>query len=857
MSKNARGTAPQEQAFDHLAASKETLYGHLGTSEKGLSSSEAEARLAKHGLNEIAARDKRNALSIFISQLTSPLVVILIIASVIAGFLGDPTDTAIILAIVGINAVLGFYQEFKSEKALAELKKYISFKAKVLRGGEEIEVDVKDVVPGDIVFLEIGDVVPADIRLIEAHELATNESSITGESLPVNKDAAPLSVKNALPSQQSNMAFMGTVVSNGVGKGIVVATGEKTEFGKTANILSAKEPPTDFQTSINKFGSFLIKIILILTIVVFASNALLGKGILESFLFALALAVGITPELLPIIITISLSSGAMHLAKKKVVVKRLVAIEDLGNIDILCTDKTGTLTENKVELEGYSSADGKISSSVLKYALLCNSAIVEKGKVEGNVIDAAVWEHPASKGIDLSKYRKIEDVEFDYVRRRMGVVVEAAKKRTYICKGAPESVLAVCDYVEEGGKRVSIKAHAEELQKRFEELSSRGFRVVAVASKEVGAKKDYSPADEAGLTFNGFLSFLDPPKGSAIHALKSFKKLGVELKLLTGDNELVAKEVCREVGLEVRGRVFTGAELEKMADAQFAKAIFENNVFARVTPEQKYKIVEGLTKQGHIVGFLGDGVNDAPALRVADVGITVDSAVDVAKDSADIILLQKGLMVIAEGIKEGRKTFGNIMKYVLNTISANFGNMFSMVISSMAIPFIPLLPSQILLNNLISDGPLTTISTDNVDEDYLHKPKKWNIRAISHFMVFFGLISTIFDLTTMALMWFLTNGNAALFRTAWFLESVLSEIIITFAIRTRRDFWKSHPSRALLYSSIIGILLSVGIIYPPFGGLFQFEALSLQMLGAIALILLAYFILAERAKRFFYRKYEL
>jgi len=857
MAENSYKYVRKPWEFDYIGATKEELFKRYGTSEKGLSHDDATKRIGAYGHNEIAAKDKRGKLSIFTSQLTSPLVVILVVASVIAGFLGDPTDMAIIIAIILINAVLGFYQEFKSERALAELKKYISFKAKVIRDGRETEIDVRDLVPGDITILEIGDIVPADIRLIDVHELATDESAITGESFPVNKSAGPLELKNSLPSQQANMAFMGTVISNGVGKGIVVATREKTEFGRTANILSAREPPTDFQTNIKKFGRFLIKVILILTILVFASNALLGKGVIESSLFALALAVGITPELLPIIITISLSSGAMRLAKKRVIVKRLVAIEGLGNMDILCTDKTGTLTENKITLEGYINAAGQKSDTALRYALLCNSVILEKGRAEGNVIDAAIWKHADAKKELLSGYKKIEEVEFEYVRRRMGVIVEKDEKRIYICKGAPESIFAICDFVEEGSTKVPIGARAKELEKRFEELSTRGFRVIAVASKDIERKEDYTEADETGLTFNGLLYFLDPPKGTTLSAIKSFKNLGVELKLLTGDNELVTREVCKEVGLDVKGQIILGSELEKMDEEQFAKAIFENNIFARVVPEQKFKIVEGLTKQGHIVGFLGDGVNDAPALKMADVGITVDSAVDVAKDSADIILLQKGLMVIAEGIKEGRRTFGNIMKYILNTISANFGNMFTLTISSFALPFIPLLPSQILLNNLISDGPLMTISTDRVDEDYLHKPKKWNIRAISHFMVFFGLISTVFDLVTMAVMWILTAGNVALFRTAWFLESVLSEIVITFVIRTRRSFWKSRPSKMLIYSSIIGIMLSISIIYLPFGSLFEFEGLSLPMLVITALILLAYFMLAEMTKKIFYKKYEL
>lgn len=850
----ARTTA---MAAEYYNIDQKEVFNLLGSSEKGLSLADAGKRLVQYGKNEIEAQDKRTAISILAAQFLSPLVLILIFASLIAGFLGEATDMMIILAIVLINAALGFYQEFKSERALAELKKYISFKARVLRGGEEIEVDDKDLVLGDVVFLEIGDVVPADIRLIESHKLTADESMITGESLPVEKDAGEVSLKNAQPSQQSNMAFMGTIVSSGMGRGIVVATGKNTEFGRTATVLSAREPPTDFQKSINKFGSFLIKVILLLTIFVFASNALLGKGMLESFLFALALAVGITPELLPIIITISLSAGAMHLAKNKVVVKRLAAIEGLGNIDILCMDKTGTLTENKITLEQYTDADGKKSSDVLDYALLCNEAIREKGKAEGNTIDVAVWGHPDAKRAGLGKYKKIQEVEFDFDRRRMGMVVEAGKKRLYICKGAPESVLSACSHVEKDGKQVPVKGYRKKLESEMEKLSGQGFRVVAVAFKEVGFEDEYTDAEEFGLAFKGFLTFLDPPKKTAMAALKTFKELGVELKLLTGDNELVTREVCREVGFGIYGRIVLGSELERMSEREFAKAASENSIFARITPEQKYKIVGALTKQGHIVGFLGDGVNDAPALKLADVGITVDSAVDVAKDSADVILLKKSLSTLADGIKEGRRTFGNIMKYILNTISANFGNMFTLTLSTFVVPFIPLLPSQILLNNLISDGPLTTISTDNVDEEYLKKPKKWNMKGISHFMVFFGAISMVFDFATIAVMLLLTGGNAALFRTAWFLESVLSEIIITFAIRTKRPFWKSMPSKMLIYSSLVCIGLSVWVIYSPMDFLFDFEQLGPVMLGAIAVILAGYFAMAEVAKRVFYKKYEI
>jgi len=832
---------------NYYALGKEELLRKLSCSEYGLSSQEAKKRLEEYGLNDISLKDKRSTIEIFLSQFKSPLILVLLGATVIAGVVGDQQDALIILGIVVINACLSFYQEFKSEKALAELRKYISFNAKALRDGKEVELDVKELVPGDLVFLEIGDIVPADLRVIESKDLTLNESVVTGESFPVHKIIESIALPDAQPSQQKNIAFMGTNVASGEGKGIVVATAEKTEFGRTATVLSAKEPPTDFQKSIKKFGNFLIKIIFALTIFVFVINSLLGRNLLESFLFALALAVGITPELLPLIITISLSAGAMHLAKKKMIVKRLVSIEDLGNIDVLCMDKTGTLTENQITLEDYFDADGIKSRELIELGLACNSAIIGKGKATGNIIDSAIWNYAQKQGIQIKKFNKIEEIEFDYERRRMSTVIEEKGKRILICKGAPESILSVCNSTQK----------EKDLIKKFNELSNEGFRVVAIASKEIGKKKNYSIEDENGLNFKGLLAFLDPPKKTAIHSLKEFQKLNVELKVLTGDNELVTGEICREIGLKIKGKIVLGSEIEKMNEIEFLKAIEENNVFARITPEQKFRIVEGLGKRGHIVGFLGDGVNDAPALKAADVGITVDSAVDIAKDSAEIILLQKSLMVVAEGIQHGRKTFGNIIKYIFNTMSANFGNMITLAVSSVFLPFIPLLPSQILLANLVSDVPLITVSTDNVDEDYLHKPKRWNIKTISNFMVYFGIISSVFDFITIGFLMLIVGADAAIFRTAWFLESVLSEIIVTFAIRTKRSFWKSHPSKVLIYSSIAAMILTIALIYSPIAFIFKFESLAIPVLISIGVIILAYFLLVEGAKKRFFQKNEI
>lgn len=841
---------------NYCSLGAEELFKKLDSSEKGLSSAEAKKKLSEYGFNEVSAKDKRTAIGILLSQLKSPLVLILIGASMIAGFLGSPLDALIILGIVLLNTALGFYQEFKSEKMLEELEKYVSFYAKAIRDGKKTEIDAKNLVPGDIVFVNIGDIVPADIRLLEADELLANESVVTGESFPVRKAADVIAGENIPVNEQRNMLFKGTTISSGSGKGIVVATGESTLFGKTANILGAKEPPTDFQKNMKIFGDFLVKIVAAMTIFVFAANYFLGRGMLESFLFALALAVGITPELLPAIITIGLSAGAMHLSKKKVIVKRLVSIEDLGNIDVLCIDKTGTLTENKVTLEKYCGTDLKKSADVLELAILCSPDA--DGETErGNVIDNAIWNYAKDNKISQRGWKKIEEIEFDYERRRMSVVVGRNTERLLVCKGSVESIISVCSKAKIGKNTLHIGHCKEELLEKAIAMENDGFRVIAIACGKTERKKDYSKADEKELVFMGFLAFIDPPKKTAIDSLKSFQSLGVELKILTGDSSQATTGVCREVGLAIKGRIVLGTELEGMNKEEFKAAIMENNVFARVTPEQKHLIVEGLSKARHIVGFLGDGVNDAPALKAADVGITVDSAADVAKGSADIILLKKNLMVIADGITTGRKTFGNMMKYIFNTISANFGNMFTLAISSLFLGFIPLLPSQILLANLISDGPLMTISTDNVDYDYLKKPKRWSIKAISDFMLFFGAISSLFDFITIGILLFVVQADAATFRTAWFLESVLSEIIVTFTIRTKRNFWDSKPSTVLIWSSVAAIILTVALIYSPLAFLFKFEHLAIPILAAIGAILLAYLLITEAAKKRFYRTHEL
>jgi Mg2+-importing ATPase len=836
--------------------SKETeLFKKLNSSEKGLTSSGAKERIEKVGFNELPEKDKRTVVSIFFSQFNSPLILILIFASIVAGLLKEITNALIILGIVLINALLSFYQEYKSEKALKKLKGYISFRANVLRDGKNIELDTREIVPGDIVFLNIGDIVPADMRLLDSEELLVNEASITGESMPVEKICGVVR-ENASMTEMRNMVFMGSVVSGGLGKGIVVATGKNTALGKIATVLSSKEPPSDFQKGISNFGGFLLKLIFYLSIFVFAINAFLGKGILSSFLFALALAVGITPELLPVIITISLSSGAIHMAKKKVIVKKLASIEDLGNVDVLCVDKTGTLTENRVSLNDYFDIEGKKQKDIIESALMCNDAIVEEKQVSGNVIDVAIWDYAKRTGVRTERFKKIEEIEFDFSRKLMSVIIEKDRKRFLVSKGEPLSILKACSRIKKKNGTVSIKGYAEKIKFEFEKNSRRGFRVIAVACKEIGTKKDYTAKDEDGMIFLGFVNFFDPVKKSARDSIKRIKALGVEIKVLTGDNEIISEEVCKGVGLVIKNKIVTGGELEKFNETEFKKAVEENNVFARVTPEQKFRIVSELNRNGHIVGFLGDGINDAPALKVSDVGISVDSATDVAKESADVVLLDKSLAVVADGITEGRKTFGNINKYILNTTSANFGNMFTLAAASLYFKFIPLLPAQILLLNFISDVPMTSVSTDRVDDTSLHKPKRWNIQMISRFMIFFGLISTIFDIITIALIWFLLSpNNPEMFRTIWFTESVLTEIIIIFSLRTEKPFWKSKPSKTLILTSVIGVLIALGVIFiPQISSWFEFKNIGFFVAGVLVLLLAGYVATVEIGKKIFYAR---
>ena len=861
-------SSQENKRFLFWTSSIQKIFELLDSSEEGLSEQEARVRAQKHGLNEIKAKERRTGLEILLSQFTNSLVIILIIASIIAYFLGEKIESLVITSIVILNAIVGFLQEYHAERALRALKKYLINKANVMREGKLVTIDVKEIVPGDIVYLNIGDMIPADIRLIKSEELNTDESSLTGESLPVLKSSAPLEQDFHLPQDLNNIAFMGTSVAGGSGYGVVIGTGKDTFLGKTASYLKSTSEEGDLQKNIRIFSNFLLKIILAMTIFIFIVNTLLAKGVFNSLLFALALAVGLTPEALPIIITISLSRGAFKMAEQKVVTKKLASVEDFGNIDILCCDKTGTLTEGIISLSDYLSIDGNREGRLILYGLLCNSG--QKGqdsKVFANTMDRAIWQSKPAENLksEVEHFETIASNGFDFKRRRMSVMVRGSGKTMVIAKGAVESILSVSSSAFINGKVTPLNDEISEMiGKKISDYEQNGYRMLAIATKEMTSLSD-SIADtgkehlEKDLNIEGFLLFLDKAKKTVKESLKILQKLKVETKIISGDSPHITRKICNDVGLVIReDRVITGDDLNNLNEDKFKEYCRRYNIFTRVTPEQKFEIVSSLKKEGHIVGFLGDGINDAPALKAADVGISVNTASDIAKEAADIILLQKSLRVLSSGIREGRKTFANITKYILNTISANFGNMFTVAFSSLFLKFIPLLPSQILLNNFVSDAPLMTISTDNVDEEFLRRPRRWNIKLISKFMVYFGIISTFFDLALVLPLILILKVEPQVFRTAWFCESVLSELLITFSIRTRLLFFKSKPSKLLLFTSLIAVTIIIFLIDTSFGDeFFEFVRLPVNVILLIAGVLIAYFIAVEVVKRNFFQKFEL
>ena len=844
----------------------EELLIRLKTSPSGLSSEEAAERLETYGPNELAREHKHSAIKEFLLHFKSPLVIILMIAGVISALVREFVHVGIIFAIVLVSVFLDYYQESKAEKAAQLLKQKVTTTATVLRDKVKQEIKLPDIVPGDIVYLSAGDIAPADARVLSAKDLFINQSSLTGESFPVEKTSGPVKGKEGAIMEWSNTLFMGTSVVSGTATAVVTKTGSSTEYGKIAKRLVEKAPETEFERGIKNFGYLIMQVTFLLVIFVFFIISLRNPstdGVVEALLFAVALAVGLTPELLPMIITINLSRGAMAMSKHGVIVKRLASIENFGSMNVLCTDKTGTLTENRIKLILNIDMNGKEDDKVLLYSFL-NSNFQTGLR---SPLDEAILKH---KEIDTSQYQKIDEVPFDFVRRRVSVVVERRRQGFFIAKGAPEEIMKACSFFELGKTIADLTEEKRKIiEQKYHDLSADGLRVLGVAYRRLKEEKAvYSINDEKDMVFLGFVAFLDPPKETAKESLKLLTKAGIELKILTGDNELVTRKVCDELGFEVKG-VALGNDLINMSDEALMAVVEEANVFCRVNPAQKDRIITLLKKNGHVVGYMGDGINDAPSLKSSDVSVSVDNAVDVARESADIILSRNDLTVLVEGVLEGRKTFGNTMKYIMLGVSSNFGNMFSVAIASIFLPFLPMLPVQILLNNLLYDFSQSTITTDNVDEEYVDRPKRWDISFIRRFMISLGPVSSIFDFLTFFTMLFvfipiipavtlLTNPEYPqhLFQTAWFIESLVSQILVVFVIRTRRrPFWKSKPSKYLLISSIVIVAFAVLVPYTPLGDIFGFVAPPLTFYLALVLLLGAYLLVAELVKGWFYKRH--
>jgi len=813
----------------------------LAVSGAGLSAGEARRRLEKLGPNAVRSH-RAHALGVLGRQLRSPLLVLLALTAAASFFLGEPTDAAIIGVILAASVGLGFANEYRAERAAQALHDQIRHRTVVVRDGHPQSVDVVDVVPGDVVEVRLGDVVPADIRLISAAVLACDESVLTGESTPTEKATEPVPSGGGLADARSCL-LMGTVVSSGTGRGVAVATGGHTEFGRIALGLGERQPETEFQIGLRRFSMLLVEVAAVLTTAIFVANLVLDRPVIDALMFSLAIAVGISPQLLPAVLSTSLAAGSRQMAHRKVLVKRLVCIEDLGDVEVLFTDKTGTLTEGRIVFMRALAPEGDASDQAALLGLVCIDAAVEAGRVAGgNPLDTALWASPSVPIEAASRFRRLASLPFDHDRQMVSVLAEdVAGNRLIITKGAPEAVLARC-------RQVSTTSQAV-LEAEFEA----GHRVVAVASRSATGTSSLTGADEHDLILSGFLVFLDPPKASARTALERLAGLGVAVKVITGDNPTVAARVCTELGLPVTD-VMTGSDLDQLDDEELTGRTATTTVFARVSPEQKARIVRAQRRSGVDVGFLGDGVNDALALHAADVGISVDSAVDVAKDAADAVLLEKDLQVLADGVVEGRRVFANTMKYVLMGTSSNFGNMFSAAGASVFLGFLPMLPSQILLNNLLYDTSQLAIPTDNVDEEQLARPSRWDIGQIRRFMLIFGPISSAFDFATFAVMLWVFHADAPLFRSGWFVESLATQTLVIFVIRTRRSpFLRSHPSVALLAAAFA--VVTVGALLPatPLAGPLGFQPLPGAFFAALATMVAAYLGLIELAKRRFFR----
>ncbi len=813
----------------------------------GLTAAAARARLLEIGPNEPAGAQRTTAVAEFARLFANPLIAILLVASIVSAAVGEWLNATIIVAMVVLGVAINFIQTYHSRLAVDRLRKSVAPTATVLRDGRWTEIPRPEVVPGDLIRLVPGDLIPADGRLVECEHLHVQESALTGESVPAEK-------------RVTNAVYLGTSVVSGSGMAVVTATGPRTSFGAIAQRLAARRPETEFDRGAHQFGAFIMRTVVFLVLFVFLVNAALKRDPFESLLFAIALAVGLTPEFLPMISSVTLAYGAVHMAQHKVIVKNLAAMQNFGSIDVLCSDKTGTLTSGRLKLDRHVDPFGTASERTFQYVYI--NSILQAGiqnpvdeslrQVEiGNPLDLAILSHDHP---DVHTYKKVAEIPFDFERRLLSIVAENGNQRLLITKGAPESVLARCSLYEAGGEQLRLDNNTRtRCEKTFQSFSSGGFRVLGVAYRQVAVQEKYETRDEHDFVLAGFVTFFDPPLDEAAAAIQLLQRDGIDVKILTGDNALVTKYICEQVGLEV-GRIVEGDELDRMNDAAVAHLAEQTIAFARVSPMQKNRIILALKGRKHAVGYLGDGINDAPSLHTADVGISVSTAVDVARDAADIILLERSLKVLHEGIIEGRKAFGNVMKYLLMGTSSNFGNMFSMAAASVFLPFLPMLPVQILLNNFLYDLAQVTIPTDNVDPSFIRKPRHWNIKLIRDFMIYIGPISSIYDFLTFYAMLSVFKAHEALFHTGWFVESLATQTLVLFVIRTAGNPLRSRPSVPLMVTTIVtafvGLLLPFTRLANPLG----FVPLPALYFVFLAVATLTYLVCVEVVKRWLMRR---
>ena len=824
----------------------------LEATPEGLTSEEAGRRLRFYGRNTLVPESRFAVLLSFLGFFRNPLVIILVVASGVSLALGEHVGGLIIIAIVLFSVLLNFFMEFQARHAVEEIQKQIAITTVVIRDGREMELPVAELVPGDVIRLKAGDLVPADARLLDVKDLHVRESVLTGESLPVEKTASDLSEEKHGIADAGNSVFLGTAVQTGIGTAVIVCTGKDTACGEIAHRLAMRPPETEFNRGVRHFGMMLTWVTILLVLFVLLVNISFHRPVLESFLFSVALAVGMTPEMMPMIITVTLARGANRMTKKKVLVKQLAAIEDFGSVDILCTDKTGTLTEGEIVLERHVDFLGKDDEKVLQFIYL--NSYFEAG-IKSPLDDAILkHEHPSIAG-----YKKVDEIPFDFNRKRLSVVVRHGEEFLLVTKGEAESVFAICETVAiDGVPQLFDDSRLAEAERTLKKLGADGYRALGVAVLKVNKQDAYGVAAEHAMTLVGLAAFLDPPKEGVPAVLKALKQDGISVVVMTGDNQYVTQKIAHDVGLAT-DRIVIGNQVDAMDDAAVAYQAENGAIFARVSPEQKNRVILALKARGHVVGYMGDGINDAPSLHTADVGISVMNGVNVAKDAAKIILLEKDLAVVNEGVIEGRRSFANIMKYIIMGTSSNFGNMFSMAAASLFLPFLPMLPSQILLNNFLYDVSQVSIPSDRVDPAMVQRPKRWQIGFIRQFMTIIGPISSIYDFLTFGvLLWvFHASKNESLFHTGWFVESLATQTLVVFVIRTAANPLKSRPSRALLISVLTVVAIATVLPYTPLGRLLRFTPLPVLLLATIAFLAVTYLLLVQAVKSWFYRKHAL